>query len=78
MCDRHTRLVLPDGAKRERTDAILAILEEKRNAVMTQTEAGYFIRDWQDISDQVRQIIVKDPRLHALNFGRGAKGDQPT
>jgi hypothetical protein len=67
-----------DGARRERTDAILAILQEKRNAVMTQTEAGYFIRDWQDISDQVRQMIVKDPRFQALNFGRGAKGDQGT
>jgi hypothetical protein len=67
-----------DDAKRERTEAILAILEEKRNAVMTQPDAGYFIRDWQDISDQVRQMIVKDPRFQALNFGRGAKGDQAT
>lgn len=67
-----------EGAKRERTDAILAILEEKRNAVMTHTDAGYFIRDWQDISDQVRQMIVKDPRFQTLNFGRGAKGDPGT
>jgi hypothetical protein len=67
-----------DGAKRERTEAILAILEEKRKAVMTQTEAGYFIRDWQDISDQVRQMIAKDPRFQALNSGRGADRDQAT
>jgi hypothetical protein len=52
-----------DGAKRERTEGILALLEEKRNAVMTQTEAGYFIQDWQDISDQVRQMIVKRPEI---------------
>ena len=33
-------------AKRTRTEAILAILEDKRRGVMSRTEAGYFIRDW--------------------------------
>jgi hypothetical protein len=53
-------------AKRARTEAILAILEDKRRGVMSRTEAGYFIRDWQDISDQVRQMIGSDARYQQL------------
>ena len=48
--------------RRVRTEAILAILEEMRESVMSRKEAGYFIRDWLDISDQVRQMIGNDPR----------------
>ena len=32
----------------------IAILEEKRAEVMSRKQAGYFIHDWQEISDQVR------------------------
>ncbi len=53
-------------AKRADTEAILAILEEKRLEVMSRTEAGYFIHDWQEIGDQVRQMIGKDPRYQAI------------
>ncbi|HYP07239.1 MAG TPA: hypothetical protein VER03_13485 [Bryobacteraceae bacterium] len=62
-----------EGPKRVRTESILAILEDQRQAVMSRTDAGYFIRDWQDISDQVRQMLGRDPRLHALkaDIGRG-------
>jgi hypothetical protein len=55
-----------DGASRIRTEAILVILRDKRDAVMNRSEAGYFIREWQDISDQVRQAIGSDPRFKAL------------
>lgn len=55
------------GAKRARTESILAILEVKRQAVISRTEAGYFIRNCQEISDQVRQIIAADPSYPALN-----------
>lgn len=39
------------------TEAIVAVLEEKRAEVMGREKAGYFIHDWQEISDQVRQMI---------------------
>jgi hypothetical protein len=52
--------------KRSRTEGIIAILEEKREEVMNHEDAGYFIRDWQEIHDQVRQMIRKDPRYDAL------------
>jgi hypothetical protein len=54
-------------AQRHDTEAILAIPEDKRAAVMSREEAGYFIRDWQEISDQVRQMIGKDSRYQAIN-----------
>jgi hypothetical protein len=53
------------GAKRARTESILTILKDKRQAVVSRTEAGYFIRDWQEISDQVRQMIARDSRYAA-------------
>jgi hypothetical protein len=58
------------GASRLRTEAILAILRDKRDAAMNRSEAGYFIREWQDISDQVRQAIGNDPRFQALRATR--------
>jgi hypothetical protein len=54
------------GAKREATEAIIAILEDKRAEVMSSEQAGYFIRDWQEIDDQVRQLIARDPRYPAI------------
>ncbi|HPT27104.1 MAG TPA: hypothetical protein PLZ95_11845 [Bryobacteraceae bacterium] len=59
--------------KRADTEAILAILEEKRLEVMSQDEAGYLICDWQEISDQVRQLIWHDPRYQAIKNNRAAR-----
>src|SRR4051812_31904423 len=39
------------------TYAIIAVLEEKRNEVLAREQAGYFIHDWQEINDQVRQML---------------------
>jgi len=33
-----------------------------RIEVMEHQEAGYFIHDWQELRDQVRQMIMKDDR----------------
>ena len=60
-------------AGRAGTEAILAILEEKRAEVMSRTQAGYFIHDWQDISDQVRLMIFHDARYPAIQAGRAAR-----
>ncbi len=54
-----------DGCRRARTEAVLVILEEKRATVMGNDQAGYFIRDWQEIGDQVRQMILHDVRYQA-------------
>ena len=55
------------GEKRSDTEAIIGILEDKRAEVMSRKDAGYFIHDWQDIYDQVRQLIFHDPRYQSIN-----------
>jgi hypothetical protein len=52
------------------TTAVIAILNEKRAEVMANDFAGYFIRDWQELTDQVRQMIHRDPRYQAIRTGR--------
>jgi hypothetical protein len=54
------------GGRRTETETIIAILEEKRSEVMSREEAGYFIRVWQEIGDQVRQLIFQDARYQAI------------
>lgn len=58
------------GSKRAETEVILTILEEKRAAVMSRLEAGYFIHDWQEINDQVRNMINRDVRFLAIKNTR--------
>ena len=57
---------------RERADtlAIVAILEEKRAEVMANDQAGYFIRDWRELTDQVRRMIAADGRYQAIKANR--------
>jgi hypothetical protein len=59
--------------KRTDTEAIIAILESKRAEVMSRDQAGYFIHDWQEISDQVRQMIFRDVRYQAIKSDRAAR-----
>jgi len=54
-----------DDCRRASTESVLVILEEKRATVMANDQAGYFIRDWQEINDQVRQMIFHDARYLA-------------
>ncbi|MEO7649980.1 MAG: hypothetical protein ABIZ80_05900 [Bryobacteraceae bacterium] len=61
------------GPDREDTLAVLAILAEKRAEVMAIDQAGYFIRDWQELGDQVRQMIAQDPRFKAIQVNRTAR-----
>jgi hypothetical protein len=60
-----------DG-ERAATEAVIAILEEKRGEVMSRTQAGYFIREWQELGDQVRQAIFQDARYRAIESKRPA------
>ena len=48
------------------TRAVIVILEEKRAEVLAKNEPGYFIRDWQELSDQVRAIKAR----------KAARGDE--
>jgi hypothetical protein len=58
---------------RAETRAIVALLEEKRAAVMAREEAGYFIRDWQELSDQVRRMLSADARYQTIKACREAR-----
>ena len=58
------------GQDRMDTQTIIAIVEEKRTEVMQHQEAGYFIHDWQELRDQVRQLIMKDDRYKAIKTGK--------
>ncbi|MEO8125745.1 MAG: hypothetical protein ABI822_01565 [Bryobacteraceae bacterium] len=49
----------------------IQILEELRTTVMARQEAGYFIREWQDLSGQIREMIARDPRHKAMRTARG-------
>lgn len=59
------------------TLAIIAILEEKRKEVMQHLAAGYFIRDWRELSDQVRRLIAGDPRYQAILTLRESRHKMP-
>jgi len=58
------------GEDRKDTQAMIAILEDKRAEVMAHQEAGYFIHDWQELRDQVRQMIMKDDRYKSIKAGK--------
>jgi hypothetical protein len=54
-------------------DAVIYILERKRLEVLARDEAGYFIRNWQELSDLVRRLIGCDPAYQAIRArARGA------
>ena len=64
---------LQTGLKQAETRTIIAILEQKRGETMANQQAGYYIREWQDLSDQVRRMIAKDPRYLAIKDQRAAR-----
>jgi hypothetical protein len=55
------------------TLAVIALLEEKRTEVMRNDSAGYFIRDWRELGDQVRRLIADDPRYHDIQAARESR-----
>ena len=61
------------SAKLAATEVVLAILEEKRVETMSHRQAGHFIREWQEIGDQVRQLIFHDARYQAIQTSRAAR-----
>jgi hypothetical protein len=59
--------------RRADTETVLEILEDKRAEVMSKDQAGYFIRDWQEIRDQVRQMIFDDVRYQPIKAKMAAR-----
>jgi hypothetical protein len=59
--------------KRDETEAMIAILEDKRADVMSRQEAGYFIRVWQEIGGRIAKMISRDPRYQAIRRNRDAR-----
>jgi hypothetical protein len=57
------------------TRAVIAILEDKRANVMAEDQAGYFIHNWQELRDQVRRMIIQDPRYLAIKANGVAATD---
>lgn len=72
------RVAASNQRERERDDtlAVIAILEEKRVEVMANDRAGYFIRNWQELTDQVRQLIASDGRYQAIRANRETRAVQ--
>ncbi len=61
------------GQKLAETRTIIAILEQKRAETLSIPSAGYFIREWRELNDQVRQMIAKDPRYHFIRDQRAVR-----
>jgi hypothetical protein len=66
------------AAKRESKDRletmeVIEILRKKRSEVMANEDAGYFVREWRELKDQVRQLMAQDPRYQAIKAGREAR-----
>ena len=62
-----------DAQAKADTQAIIAILEDKRTAVMRRDQAGYFIHDRQVITDQVRRMIFHDVRFAPIRERQSAR-----
>ena len=59
----------------DQTDTLklVAILDEKYHHVMSNDRAGYFIHDWQELGNQVREMIVNDPRYGKIMVHQAAR-----
>ena len=66
--DRVAKALEAAGGNRVSTRAVIQILEDKRAEVMAKDQAGYFIVEWQELRDQVRQLIARDPRYQGIRF----------
>lgn len=58
------------------TEEILVILEDKRALVMGRRQAAYFIESWREIDDQVRQMILRDPRYPVVRAKQAARSSK--
>jgi len=76
--DRASAALLSVARKQSEQDrfdtySVVAILEERRVEVLARRETGYFIRDWQELTGQVRELIQKDPRYQAMRLAKAER-----
>lgn len=69
----HAHLSVQTGQKHAEMCVIMTVLEEKRAETMSIEVASYFIREWRELSDQVRQMIAKDLRYQAIRDRRATR-----
>lgn len=62
-----TSAVKQTGRDRIDTEAVIVILEDKRTDVMAKGQASYFINNWRELNDRVRELITQDSRYLAIN-----------
>lgn len=55
------------------TQTLVDIIAEKRAEVLANEQAGYFIREWRELNNQVRQMIAQDGRYQAIKAHRAAR-----
>jgi hypothetical protein len=58
------------GSNQVRTRLAITILEGHHGAVMARNDAGYFIKEWQEIRDQVRKMVTADTRHKTLTLNK--------
>lgn len=61
------------GQDRHDTVAIIALLDELRSTTLANEHAGYFVRVWQEPSDQVRRLLAQDARYQAIRIQRNTR-----
>lgn len=61
------------GRKQVETKAIIAIVPARQADVLAREDAGYFIQEWQELSDQVRRLIAAHRDYQAIKAGREAQ-----
>ncbi len=59
------------------TQAMIAILEEKCTEVLKNNQAGYFIRHWGELTDQVRLLLRADTRYQAIKLAKQSRHKSP-
>ena len=65
------------GEDRTDVEAVIVILEEKRAEVLGKTQADYFINNWRQLNDRVRQMISQDSRYLAINTRKALRHREP-
>lgn len=66
------------GIDQKDTEAVIAILEEKRAEVMAKGQADYFINNWREVNGHVRELIVLDTRYREINTRKALRGGSPS
>ena len=67
--------VADNQTEEDRSDtlAVIALVEEMSQSVMANPSAGYFIKHWRELNDQVRRMIFDDARYQTIKARQAAR-----